>query len=82
MRGDDTFQQVHLLLLFSSSYKFIGSISWLLEVKNKLLQIQRSLLTLMLYHKKLDQLGFLSNLILAFFFFLLLPLLRKTTKPV
>lgn len=36
MRGDDTFQQVHLLLLFSSSYKFIGSISWLLEVKNKL----------------------------------------------
>lgn len=69
MRGDENFQQVHLLLLFSSSYKFIGPISWLLEVKNELLQIQRSLLTLMLYHKRLDQLGFLSNLILAFFFF-------------
>lgn len=39
MGGDDNFQQFYYLL-FNSSHRFVGSISWLLEVKNKLLEIR------------------------------------------
>lgn len=53
MGGDDNVEQFYYLL-FNSSHKFVGSISWLLEVKNKLLDIQRSLPTPLLYHKGLS----------------------------
>lgn len=39
MGGDDNFQQFYYLL-FNSSHRFVGSLSWLLEVKDKLLEIR------------------------------------------